>query len=384
MGHLASLREVLWQWGRIGCIGFGGPPAHISLLRQLCVVEKKWMTDEYFEDAIATCNLLPGPASTQLSILCAWTVAGIPGAMIGGLAFILPGLVAIVLLASVFLTSAAPDWILAAGAGASSALAVVAFHAGSSLIPTSWARARSRQRWILYVLAGACAAMFAGSWVVVILLACGAAELLIRRGTAPLFSFAPTVALFVAVSNSALRFTVENSLLWTAFKVGALSYGGGFVIIPLMFTDAVERFAWMTESQFLDAVVLGQITPGPVVHTVTAVGFAASGVFGALIAAVVAFGPSFVFIAVGAKHFDKIRMNVAVRSFLDGSGPAAIGAIVGVAAPLLLSLSEGWQFVLTVLSFAVVFLAKRSALQTLLAMAVIGVALVQAGLPLPG
>jgi chromate transporter len=384
MGHRVSLREVLWQWGRIGCIGFGGPPAHISLLRQLCVVEKKWMTDEYFEDAIATCNLLPGPASTQLSILCAWTVAGIPGAIIGGLAFIVPGLVAIVLLASVFLASAAPDWILAAGAGASSALAVVAFHAASSLIPTSWARARSRQRWMIYVLAGACAAMFAGSWVVVIVLACGASELLIRRGAVPLFSFAPAVALFIAVSNSSIRFTVENSLLWTAFKVGALSYGGGFVIIPLMFTDAVERFAWMTESQFLDAVVLGQITPGPVVHTVTAVGFAASGIFGALIAAVVAFGPSFVFVTVGAKHFDKIRMNVAVRSFLDGSGPAAIGAIVGVGVPLLLSLSEGWQFALTVLSVGVVFLAKRSTVQTLLAMAVIGVVVVQAGLPLPG
>ena len=384
MSQLASLREVLWQWGRIGCIGFGGPPAHISLLRQLCVVEKKWMTDDYFEDAIATCNLLPGPASTQLSILCAWTVAGIPGAIVGGFAFIFPGLVAIVLLASIFLGSAAPDWILAAGAGASSALAVVAFHAGSSLIPTSWARAQSRQRWVLYVIAGACAAMVAGSWVVVVLLLCGTAELLIRRGVSPSFSIGPAAALCVAASNSAFRWAVENSLLWTAFKVGALSYGGGFVIIPLMFTDAVERFAWMTESQFLDAVVLGQITPGPVVHTVTAVGFAASGVPGALTAAFVAFAPSFVLIGYGAKHFEKIRTNIVVRSFLDGSGPAAIGAIVGVAVPLLLSLSEAWQFALTALSFGVVFIVKRSTFQTLLAMAVIGVIGVQLGLPLPG
>lgn len=384
MSELASLREVLWQWGRIGCIGFGGPPAHISLLRQLCVVEKKWMTDDYFEDAIATCNLLPGPASTQLSILCAWTVAGIPGAIVGGFAFIFPGLVAIVLLASIFLASAAPDWILAAGAGASSALAVVAFHAGSSLIPTSWARAQSRQRWVLYVIAGAGAAIVAGSWVVVVLLLCGTAEFLIRRGVSPSFSIGPAAALCVAASNSAFRWAVENSLLWTAFKVGALSYGGGFVIIPLMFTDAVERFAWMTESQFLDAVVLGQITPGPVVHTVTAVGFAASGVPGALTAAVVAFAPSFVLIGYGAKHFEKIRTNIAVRSFLDGSGPAAIGAIVGVAVPLLLSLSEAWQFALTVLSFGVVFIVKRSTFQTLLAMAVIGVIGVQLGLPLPG
>ena len=89
MSHQVGLVDVALQWGRIGCVGFGGPPAHISLLRDLCVKKKQWLTDEYFEDAIATCNLLPGPASTQLSILCAWTIAGVPGAIIGGLAFIL-------------------------------------------------------------------------------------------------------------------------------------------------------------------------------------------------------------------------------------------------------------------------------------------------------
>src|SRR3954452_11263818 len=88
-----GLREVLVQWGRIGCIGFGGPPTHISLLRELCVARRRWMTPEEFEDAIAACNLLPGPASTQLAILCAWNVAGVPGALLGGAAFIVPGLV---------------------------------------------------------------------------------------------------------------------------------------------------------------------------------------------------------------------------------------------------------------------------------------------------
>lgn len=384
MNAAVPLWEVLWQWGRIGCIGFGGPPAHITLLRQLCVVEKKWMSDDYFEDAIATCNLLPGPASTQLSILCAWSVAGLPGAIIGGLAFILPGLVAIIFLASVFLSAATPELVLAAGAGASSALAVVALHSGYSLIPTSWARTQSRPRWALYVVAGTSAAIVFGSWVVVVLVMCGVVELSVRRGMSSAYSFGPATVLFVAASQTTVRFGLENSLLWTAFKVGALSYGGGFVIIPLMFTDAVERFSWMTEAQFLDAVVLGQITPGPVVHTVAAVGFAASGVVGALVAAVVAFGPSFVLVGFGAKHFEKIRMNVSVRSFLDGAGPAAIGAILGVAVPLVLSLSEWWQFSLTVVSLGVVFVAKRSTLQTLLAMAVLGVVAVQAGLPLPG
>ncbi|HEX5097480.1 MAG TPA: chromate transporter, partial [Acidimicrobiia bacterium] len=136
-----SLRDVFVQWARIGCIGFGGPPTHIALLRELCVTKRKWMTPDEFEDSIAACNLLPGPASTQLSILCAWNVAGPAGAVVGGLAFVVPGLAAILALAAVFLAASPPTWIVAAGAGAGAAVAAVAVHAATSLVPASWERA---------------------------------------------------------------------------------------------------------------------------------------------------------------------------------------------------------------------------------------------------
>lgn len=376
-----GLVEVALQWGRIGCIGFGGPPAHISLLRDLCVTKKHWMNDEYFEDAIATCNLLPGPASTQLSILCAWTIAGIPGAIIGGLAFILPGLVAIIVLSLLFLASAPPEWVLAVGAGASSALVAVALYAGFSVVPNSWKRTQSKFRWVGYVAVGALASVFAGSGVVIVLLACGFIELFSRRGFPQMFS--PSIAhfaLFVgALESGALRRGIDNSLLWVAFKVGALSYGGGFVIIPMMLDDAVNRFAWMTESQFLDAVVLGQITPGPVVHTVAVVGFAAGGVMGALLTACVAFVPSFVMIGFGARHFERLRNNASVRSFLDGAGPGAIGAILGVSVPLLMSLPETWQLSLATLSTALVLFMRQSPLRVMLGMALLGVVGVEMG-----
>ena len=125
----AVLREVVAQWGRIGYTGFGGPPAHIALLRELCVDRRGWLTAHEFEDAVATCNLLPGPASTQLAIFCAWRIAGPIGALVGGAAFILPGLAAILALAVVFLSSP-PDWVRGAGAGAGAAVAAVAVHAG--------------------------------------------------------------------------------------------------------------------------------------------------------------------------------------------------------------------------------------------------------------
>lgn len=385
MRHEVGLGEVALHWGRIGCVGFGGPPAHISLLRDLCVKKKQWLTDEYFEDAIATCNLLPGPASTQLSILCAWTVAGVPGAIIGGLAFILPGLVAIVALSSLFLASAPPEWVLAVGAGASSALVAIALHAGFSVVPNSWQRTQSKFRWLCYVAIGALASVFAGSGVVFLLLGCGFFELFYRRGVPRRLSPSIThIALFVgALEAGILRRGIDNSLMWVAFKVGALSYGGGFVIIPMMFNDAVNQFSWMSESQFLDAVVLGQITPGPVVHTVAVVGFAAGGVMGAVATACIAFLPSFVLIGFGARHFERLRMNTSVRTFLDGAGPGAIGAILGVSVPLLISLSVSWQWVVAAIAVGLVFVLRRSPFQVLILAGAAGALFVQFGATLP-
>lgn len=171
--------------------------------------------------------------------------------------------------------------------------------------------------------------------------------------------------------------------MWIAFKVGALSYGGGFVIIPMMLNDAVHRFAWMSETQFLDAVVLGQITPGPVVHTVAVVGFAAGGVMGAIATACIAFLPSFVLIGVGARHFDRLRMNSSVRSFLDGSGPGAIGAILGVSVPLLFTLSQSWQWIIAAIAVGLVFALRRSPFQVLLLAGAAGALFVQFGAALP-
>src|SRR5690348_531732 len=130
-----SLRQILREWGRIGCVGFGGPPTHIALLRDLCVRRRQWIDEHDFEDAIAACNLLPGPASTQLAIYCAWRRGGRVGVLVGGLAFIVPGLLLIVALSAVFLATAPPQWIVGAGAGAGAAVAAVAVHAGWSLVP---------------------------------------------------------------------------------------------------------------------------------------------------------------------------------------------------------------------------------------------------------
>jgi chromate transporter len=153
------------------------------------------------------------------------------------------------------------------------------------------------------------------------------------------------------------------------------------VIIPLMQHDAVETYRWMTDAQFLNAVALGQVTPGPVVHTVAAVGYAAAGVGGGLLAAAVAFAPSFSFILIGAERFDRLRANAGVRGFLDGAGPAAIGAIAGAAVPLARALEEGWQLV--VLALAALLAARLGVVSVLVGAGAIGVVVALAGGPLP-
>ena len=378
------LPVIAREWGQIGCIGFGGPPTHISLLRELCVRRRGWIGEEDFEDAIAACNLLPGPASTQLAIYCAWRLRGRLGALIGGVAFIVPGLVLILGLAAVFLASSPPRWVLGAGAGAGAAVAAVALQAGSSLAPASWERAktRGRARWVVYLAAGGVAAATVGPWLVLVLLACGGVELALRldvlggrtRGFIPF----PLLALAAGASGGLL------SLAWVAFKVGALSYGGGFVIIPLMQADAVNHYHWMTGGQFLNAVALGQITPGPVVQTVAVVGYAAAGVGGALLAALIAFSPSFAFIVLGGDRFDLIRRDGRARSFLDGAGPASIGAILGSSIPLARALHEDWQYAVLAAAALLLFMLRRGVVLTLLVAGAVGVIVTLAGGALPG
>ncbi len=378
-----SLGVVLREWGRLGCTGFGGPPAHMALLRELCVRRRGWLTDEEFEDGLAACNLLPGPVSTQLAIFCAWRVRGSAGALVGGLAFILPGLVAILGLAALFLAGAPPAWVRGAAAGAGAAVAAVAVRTGWTLL--AGARARTDDgagaRLWAYLLVGGVAAATVGPWLVVALLACGGVEALWRRELATRRTGSPVLLPVWAVAVPAAGGVA--ALAWVALKVGALSYGGGFVIVPLMQHDAVSHYHWMTAGQFLDAVALGQVTPGPLVQTVAVVGYAAAGVGGGLLAAGVAFAPSFLFVLGGARHFDRLRSSASARGFLGGAAPAAIGAILGSAVPLGLALSEPWQAAVLAGAAVLLLVARRGVVATLLSAGAVGAVFGLAGAPLP-
>jgi chromate transporter len=377
-----SLGTVLREWGRIGCIGFGGPPTHIKLLRDLCVERRHWLDAREFEDAIAACNLLPGPASTQLAIFCAWRVRGRPGALAGGAAFILPGLAVILALAALFLGSSPPLWVLGAGAGAGAAVPAVAVQAGASLLGASWQRRKQAIRWLIYLAAGAAAAATIGGWLVLVLLGCGVIELTAQRAARP-GTRAHSLAAFPLLATGAVTGGVLLSVAWVAVKVGALAYGGGFVIIPLMQSDAVSHYHWMTSTQFLNAVALGQVTPGPVVQTVAVVGYAAAGLAGGLLAAAVAFTPSFAFVLLGGHRFGRIRGDRRAGAFLDGAGPAAIGAILGSAVSLTRALAQPWQYAVLAAALILLLALRRGVVLTLLCAGAAGLLIALSGGPMP-
>ena len=322
LGETPRLQTVLAEWGRIGCLGFGGPPTHIAMLRDLCVTRRGWLAPEEFEDAVAGCNLLPGPSSTQLAIYCARTGAGPPRCDRRW--------------CGVHPSGSRPDPCAGRAVPLRVAATLGAWGGRRSRSRRRRSRGarglgtRSRQlaarphqasplRWTAYVALGAISAATLGPWLVFVLLACGGTELVARgfdRDGPGLGAFTPVFVAGAAAATGGIA-----SLVWVALKVGALSYGGGFVIIPLMQADAVDRYHWMTNGQFLDAVALGQITPGPVVQTVAVVGYAAAGVGGGLLAAAVAFAPSFLFIVVGARHFDRLRANPHARAFSTAPAP---------------------------------------------------------------
>ena len=406
--YQVPLRTIAREWGRIGCIGFGGPPAHIALLRALCVDRRGWISAAEFEDGVATCNMLPGPASTQLAIFCAWRLRGTLGALIGGACFIVPGLIVILGLSAVFLAPHPPLWIRGAAAGAGAAVPVVALSAAIGLAPASWRRAGAarparamaarpaRARWACYLVIGGVAGALVGPFLVLILIGCGLLEMLVRtrpyarlrrpagRPAAENPQGLGALALLAKLAAPAAPAVVTGGLLsvaWVAFKVGALSYGGGFVIVPLMQHDAVTTYHWMTSAQFLSAVALGQVTPGPVVQTVAVVGYAAAGVGGGLLASFVAFTPSFAFVLIGGPRFDQLRRNAGVQAFLTGAGPAAIGAIAGASIPLGLALSHLWQVALVALAAAWLVALRRGVVTAIVGAGVLGIIAVLAGAP---
>lgn len=328
-----SLGALVRLFLRLGIAGFGGPLAHIAMMETEVVERRRWLSKQEFLDGLALCQMLPGPASTQLGVLIGRARGGLRGAVIGGTAFILPGFC--VMLAYTLLYERWGALPLLGPVFAGIAPAVVAV-----ILFSAWRLGRSAVTRVDTL--ALCTAGFAlTAWLRVdtalTLILCGAAAAVLRKLAARGVS-ARAWVLPVLVTAAP---EVYARLAWLWFKMGALVYGGGYVIIPVVRGEAVRHFGWMSDHDFLDGLALGQMTPGPIVNLSVFVGFQAGGLLGAIVAALGVFAPAFAVVLVAVPLMNRVKHLWWMKDFLAGVNASVVGAIVGATIPLALDAVVG-------------------------------------------
>ena len=320
------LGDLVRLFLRLGFAGFGGPLVHIALMETEVVERRRWLTKQEFLDGLALCQMLPGPASTQLGVLICHTRGGLPGALLGGAAFILPGFCVMLLFTLLYerwgsLPALGPVFTGIAPA----VVAVVLFSA--------WRLGRSAVTRLDLALLGAAGFILTAALhldTALMLILCGATAAALRR----LAARTSTARAWTVPALMTAAPEVYARLAWLWIKMGALVYGGGYVIIPVVRGEAVGRFGWMSDRVFLDGLALGQMTPGPIVNLSVFVGYEAGGLLGSIVAGLSVFAPAFAVVLVAAPLMSRLKRLTWIRDFLAGVNAAVVGAIVAATIPL--------------------------------------------------
>ncbi len=325
----ARWREVLRVGGaflRIGATAFGGPAAHIAIMRHELVERRKWLSEQHFLDLLGATNLIPGPNSSEMTMHIGFVRAGLSGLLAGGIAFVLPGMVITLGLAWAYTrygTTPAAEWLLYGIKPVIIPLIVLALWSlGRKAVTDRLTAAVGIAALVLY---------FLGVNFVIVLLGGGLAVALIRRTVTirALASF-PLAGVGLAAPTTAGSSYSLLGLAWTFLKIGGLLYGSGYVLFAFMQAELVERHGWLSEQAVIDAIAVGQMTPGPLSTSATFVGYLLGGVPAAVVATAAFYLPSFVVVALSNPLIPRIRASKAVSGLLDGVNVAALGLMAAV------------------------------------------------------
>jgi chromate transporter len=320
-------RYFLW----LGATGFGGPIALVGSMQRDLVEERGWFTAEEYREGLALAQLAPGPLAAQLAMYLGWARGGAAGAALVGLAFVLPSFAMVVALAVGYLRLGGLGWMRGAfyGIGA----AAIAIIARSAVKLTRLTLGRDPLLWGLFSVAALVTA-WTESEIAWVFLAAGAVATLVRAWPVPR-STAMGLVLLPASLLGGLAGPATSGTLWRIgwyfAEAGSFVFGSGLAIVPFLHGGVVKEFGWLNERQFLDAVAVAMITPGPVVITVGFIGYLVAGPAGAVVAALGTFLPCYLFTVIPAPHFRRWSRNRAVRAFVEGVTAAATGAIAGAA-----------------------------------------------------
>jgi chromate transporter len=320
------VREVLLFFLKLGFTAFGGPAAHIALMHDEVVLRRKWVTDQEFLDYIGAINLIPGPNSTQLAIYLGYTRAGWAGLVLAGVCFILPAMLIVMALAWAYVQYGALPQVNALLYGIKPVVIAVIAQA-------LWNLRKGIKNWLAALLAFAVVVLYLLNANVIALLGAGGLVMLARkifqeRGKSRLRVLFP-LSVWSVLSAAAAPFSL-SVLFFTFLKIGAVLYGSGYVLLAFLRADFVTNLGWLTDQQLLDAIAIGQVTPGPVFTTATFIGYLLGGVPGALLATLGIFLPSFFYVAALGWIVPRVRSSPWTGTLLEGVSAAALGLMIGV------------------------------------------------------
>lgn len=370
----SRLREVVGLFLRLGATAFGGPAAHIALMHSEVVERRKWLTEQQFLDLLGATNLIPGPNSTEMAIHLGYLRAGLPGLVAAGISFILPAMLIVMGMAWIYLrygSTPQAAWLLY---GIKPVIIAVILQAllglGRSAVKDRLTAVIGLAVFVLYLL---------GINELILLFAGGVLVMLIRNwqhlrsrkmtGVKSLLPFLPAVSTFAV---SAVPFSLPV-LFFTFLKIGSILYGSGYVLLAFLRADFVQRLGWLTETQLIDAIAVGQVTPGPVFTTATFIGYLLGGVPGAVLATLGIFLPAFIFVVITNPYIPRLRQSRWAGALLDGVNVASLGLMAGVTLQLgQASLIDPLTIVMMILAVVVLVRYKINATWLVLAGAAVG------------
>ena len=349
--NMGSWQEVAGLALKLGITAFGGPAAHIAMLHDEVVTRRKWLDEKHFLDLLGATNLIPGPNSTEMVIHVGYVRAGWPGLIAGGVGFIVPTVLIVLIIAWGYVrygSTPAAAWLLY---GVKPVVVVIVAQAlwtlGRKAIKGWWGLAAAILILLLYLLTPI-------GEILLLLLAGLAFTLARNRPQKPSMTafLWPTLAL-PSLNLIVLSLSQLPLLFLTFLKIGSVLYGSGYVLLAFLRADFVVRLGWLTDQQLIDAVAMGQITPGPLSSTATFIGYVLAGVPGAILATIGIFLPAFIFVALSSPIIPRLQQSPVARAFLDGVNVASLALMAAVTGQLGAAALTDWYAILLALITAI-------------------------------
>lgn len=354
----AHLSEVAKLFFKLGCIAFGGPAAHIAMMEDEVVTKRKWMSRQHFLDLVGATNLIPGPNSTEMTMHCGYERAGWKGLFVAGTCFIFPAVVFTGILAWLYVEygkiPAVEPWLYVIKPAVLAIILAAIYKLGKKAL----------KNWQLAVIGIAVIiASILGVNEITSILGAGLLGLIWlgipKLNKVPKANFLAPAFIITAISGSAKAISTSK-IFFIFLKIGAVLFGSGYVLVAYLDGELVEQLGWLTKTQLLDAIAIGQFTPGPVLSTATFIGFQLNGIYGAMAATLGIFLPSFLFVLLLNPIVPKLRKSVLAAAFLDAVNIGAVAIMIAVTYRLGDEILLDWRaWLIAILSILITFLVKK-------------------------